>query len=134
LQELRDAGRTVFLNSHLLQEVELICDHVAILHRGQLRYVGTLADLTPHEEGEIFLSVAADLQVLQRVVPGWQPAAGQEAADHFELTVPVDTQAEIDGLIDRLRAGGVSIRQMTWHRRTLEDAFLQLVRQEVPSP
>ncbi len=50
LQQLRDQGRTVFVNSHLLQEVELICDRVSVLDRGRVRYVGTIRDLTPNEQ------------------------------------------------------------------------------------
>ena len=53
LQDLRDQGRTIFLNSHLLQEVELVCDRVAIMDRGNLRYVGTIEDLTPTEEAQL---------------------------------------------------------------------------------
>ena len=58
LQDLRDQGRTIFLNSHLLQEVELVCDRVAIMDRGNLRYVGTIEDLTPTEEAQLALECA----------------------------------------------------------------------------
>ena len=48
---LRNQGKTVFLNSHILQEVELVCDRVAILAKGQLRGVGTPAELTSQFHG-----------------------------------------------------------------------------------
>jgi len=48
LTALKNKGATVFLNSHLLQEVELVCDRVAILDRGELRYVGPVHDIEAH--------------------------------------------------------------------------------------
>src|SRR5438067_10640676 len=45
LRELRERGKTVFLSSHLLGEIELICDRVGIVHRGRLVRVGTIAEL-----------------------------------------------------------------------------------------
>jgi ABC-2 type transport system ATP-binding protein len=46
LQHLRDEGKTIFLNSHLLSEVEMICDEVAILDKGRLVQTGTVEELT----------------------------------------------------------------------------------------
>src|SRR6185295_12870600 len=46
LTELKRQGKTVFLNSHILQEVELICDRVAILDKGVLRRVADVAEIT----------------------------------------------------------------------------------------
>src|SRR5262245_32262419 len=46
LQRLKQEGRTVFVNSHILQEVELVCDRVAILDRGSLKYVGPVQQIT----------------------------------------------------------------------------------------
>jgi ABC-2 type transport system ATP-binding protein len=48
LTALKNKGATVFLNSHLLQEVELVCDRVAILDRGELRYLGAVRDIEAH--------------------------------------------------------------------------------------
>lgn len=46
LQHLKDQGKTIFLNSHLLSELEMICDHVAILVQGLVSSQGTIAELT----------------------------------------------------------------------------------------
>ena len=130
LQQLRDEGRTVFLNSHLLQEVELVCDRVAILDRGQLRFEGTIAELTPRQE----TGVELHLQGAENVV---RAAIGQRdseilalsAPDRFRVVMPVNAQDEIDRLVDDLRGQGVSIVSISWRRKTLEDAFLELVAQ-----
>ena len=68
LVQLRDEGRTVFLNSHLLQEVELVCDRVAILDSGQLRFEGTINDLTPAHETALTLDLVGADAALQAVL------------------------------------------------------------------
>ena len=52
LARLKGQGKSIFLNSHMLQEVELVCDRVAILHKGKLRHVGDVADITALRERE----------------------------------------------------------------------------------
>ncbi|MGH2812358.1 MAG: ABC transporter ATP-binding protein [Actinomycetota bacterium] len=59
LNELKDSGVTILLNSHLLSEVERICDRVAILHQGKVLASGTLEELVP--EGKDLESVFVDL-------------------------------------------------------------------------
>ena len=53
IQQLRDAGKTIFLNSHLLQEAELICTRVAIMARGQLKGIGTPDELAGKGQGQM---------------------------------------------------------------------------------
>ena len=50
LGRLRDQGKTIFLNSHMLSEVERVCDRVAILSAGKVIRQGTLAELTAGSE------------------------------------------------------------------------------------
>jgi ABC-2 type transport system ATP-binding protein len=121
----------VFLNSHLLQEVELVCDRVAILDHGELLHVGTVSDLTTGAATEVELELAggdADVRagldgadVLGLVVP---------AAGRWQALLQVPDQAAVDAVIDRLRARGVSIASMSRRRRTLEEAFLKILRGE----
>lgn len=59
LVRLKEAGTTVLLNSHLLSEVERVCDRVAILHRGKVLAIGTIDELVP--EGKDLESVFVDL-------------------------------------------------------------------------
>src|SRR5207244_9183246 len=62
LQDLKARGVTVFLNSHLLSEVEQLCDRVAILRRGLLAREGTIADLT--EQHNLYVLGLAEGQEL----------------------------------------------------------------------
>jgi ABC-2 type transport system ATP-binding protein len=131
LVQLRDEGRTVFLNSHLLQEVELVCDRVAILDEGQLRFEGTIADLTPTHETAVMLEVAGTEAEVRA-------ALGDRAIEQFravasgrlQAIVPLSSQEEVDRLVDDVRQAGISILTMVWRRKTLEDAFLELVTQK----
>ena len=70
---LRDEGKTIFLNSHILQEVELVCDRVAILDKGELKYCGPVADVgkklgggDERSEWQVDFEVGGDLQALDQ--------------------------------------------------------------------
>jgi len=123
VQSLKERGVTVFINSHLLQEVELICDRVVIMVKGKLVREGAIEELTPRNGRYRFelASVPANL----RVVLG-DLGAGFEAHERgFELQL---SDAELDQCVDLLRGAGVSIRGILARRLNLEQAFIQLVK------
>ena len=123
LQDLKARGVTVFLNSHLLSEVEQLCDRVAILQRGLLAREGTVADLT--RQRNLYVLGLADGQPF----PADElRAAGYEvrpAGVYWELTLR-DGQS-IDPVVDLLRGQGLGLRHLVEKRQTLEEAFLQTV-------
>jgi ABC-2 type transport system ATP-binding protein len=130
LTQLRDEGHTVFLNSHLLQEVELICDRVAILDRGQLRFEGTIAELTPRQETEIEVRLSGNDADVEKALAEWPTAVRRTTGSRQSIVaVPVSGQNEVDRLVDQLRAHRVSIASLSRQRKTLEDAFLELISQ-----
>lgn len=143
LARLRDEGKTIFLNSHLLQEVELICDRVAILDRGRLKRVGPVEEMTsgrgdkPEKKKkavpvlEVELELAGNEDAIRRglgkrPVDGWR----QTSPDHFRLTTVLDNQAAVDACVDDLRAAGVSIGRLHPRRASLEDVFMEAVAVE----
>ena len=131
LVQLRNEGRTVFLNSHLLQEVELVCDRVAILDFGQLRFEGTISDLTPTHETALTLDLVGGDAALQTVLASRTVEQLRAvSAGRYHAVVPLKNQEEADRFVDDLRRTGVSILSMAWRRKTLEDAFLELVTKE----
>ncbi len=129
LIELKAAGRTIFINSHLLQEVELVCDRVAILDRGKLLYQGPIAELTRRGDGKV-----------RMVLSGGEKAIGAALAesasvemrllglDQYEVVVRGMDQAAIDRAIDRLRASAISLVSMTCESQTLEEAFREILQ------
>lgn len=137
LKELQQRNKTIFLNSHILQEVELICDRVAILNRGELKRLGRVSELTsaiaPGLAGAVpMLEVQLDLEgaeaVIRETLPPeclhhWQAFGSSQ----FRATIRVALQAEVDQLVDVLRARGISLVGLTRGKVTLEDAYLEAV-------
>lgn len=130
LKNLRDSGKTIFLNSHLLSEVELVSDRVAILDGGRLLREGSVEDLTSTGgsyqigvEGELpeaFLTEAAAL------VLGVTPLPGGLAAQ-------VPDTGSLNRVIDLLRRHTVTITSITRQRSTLEESFINLIKRETPA-
>jgi len=118
------AGRTVFLNSHLLSETERICTRVGILHGGQLVREEVLARAAsgPDERATTALVLAAALPVQLESAIGARKPEGDPGAAHVYL---VDHD-DLDGLnkaIDRVRAAGVRLVEVRRVRRDLEETF-----------
>jgi ABC-2 type transport system ATP-binding protein len=138
LQQLKREGRTIFINSHLLQEVELVCDRVAILNHGQVSREGHIDELTTGPTSEIAFTLLADETTVRAALDGanTQGADIQGAdiqrivasvAGPLVVTLGAADQAAVDRCVDRLRGAGVSIVAISGQRRTLEDAFLEIV-------
>ena len=107
IERLRARNTTVFLNSHLLGEVERVCDRVCVVDRGRVVAEGTVDALTGSETGQ-----ARGVRV--RSDDGWR--------DHDVA------HAEIPALVARLVAGGVRIHAVEPKHTSLEERFLELVR------
>lgn len=141
--ELKRRGKTVFLNSHLLSELEMVCDRVAIMVKGLVVSQGTIDELTvarqryeielasPPAEGAggSLLSLPAERrQDGPRTYFTGRLLTGEE----FEIeqsTIRVrTTEAErVQPVLDQLRAGGAIIRSFRPIRPTLEDLFMEAV-------
>ena len=131
LQQLKQSGKTVFLNSHLLQEVELVCDHVAILDHGQLKFVGTMEELSPPDSTDLMIHAAGAETDVRAAVEGEPELQIEPLKDGgFLLQVTVHDQSNADRLVDQLRHHQVSIVRLNRRKKTLEDAFLELISQK----
>lgn len=139
MQDLRDKGATIFLNSHLLQEVEMVCDRVAILNRGHLRYCGPvdqIGDFVRSQTGEERPNVTLELsggesdalQALGQPVDGnFEILRCESTRSRVILTTRFADQDAIDQAVDRIRSMGISLIRLSRQETTLEDAFLQIV-------
>jgi len=131
LTQLRDEGKTIFLNSHILQEVELICDRVAILNKGKLMFVGPASEISTGRSEEIVLEVAGEGEAIRRGLGKHESVDWSEGANGTQkITLAIGDQFEIDQLVDSLRAAGVSLIGMQRRRESLEDAFLHVLSQQ----
>jgi ABC-2 type transport system ATP-binding protein len=142
IERLSGAGKTIFLNSHILQEVEMICTRVAILAAGEIRGIGSLDELSSgHPSGEVCFEVCVPASLGS--VSGMLNALFQAGEVSDLQIVPVETQGrthritvrlpeqnQIDETVDRLRANNISIVSLEAKRPTLEDTFMKLVHSE----
>ena len=119
-------GTTVLLNSHLLSEIELTCDSVAVLRRGKVAAEGTIEELT--SKGEKYKMVAAPVDDALLAAFRETGAGVERVNGHVVLSVN-DVQ-HLNSLVDRLRAGGAMLSELSPVRSTLEDVFVDLVKTE----
>ncbi len=120
--ELKQRGVTIFILSHLLMEVELVCDRVVIMDKGRILQEGTIAELTPHT-GRVRFEIEPVPADLERLLEGVGAALSRQDGG-FELSA---SSQEADLAVDRLRAAGVSIRGLSARRLNLEQTFIDLV-------
>ncbi len=137
IRRLKSEGVTIFLNSHLLQEVEMICQRVAILDQGQLRYCGTVREIgdfvksaagSSMDEIGISVDVIGDPEAIHNSFADQSFQITSRGEDgSFSVSLSLSDQGAVDQLVDRLRGNEVSIRSLSRQQVTLEDAFLKLV-------
>ncbi|MEC7948614.1 MAG: ABC transporter ATP-binding protein [Myxococcota bacterium] len=121
--EERAAGRTVFFSSHILHDVETLCDRVAVLVQGRLRGVGTV--------DELLGDTAAQAEVrIEGTSPEDLPVPPVRI-DRGVATCRVPAEG-LDALLVAVRAGGGRILEVGRARRTLEDVFLSEVERDRP--
>ncbi len=121
IRELRAAGATVFLNSHLLSEVEQVCDRVAIINRGEVVAAGNLHELLESREVELRLGDGAEA-ALQAA--GLEPPAERLADGRYQVTANSD--ADVARITAHLANAGVPIYEVRVRSDSLEDLFVRL--------
>ncbi len=128
---LKDEGKTVFLSSHQLADVELICSRVAIIHRGKLLTTGTIKELTAGERTEVTVQGKALTNGLLNRLQAIVPDTERTGSDTLLLRTEDDEQ--ITAIIDLVRSAEARVLSIVQHRRDLEDVFVETVLSEVAS-
>lgn len=129
LGRMREEGRTVFVNSHLLGELETVCDSVVILQDGSIVKQGTLEELTQssrHFEIQTVNAIPSELRT--------QITQDGHKVDGHRILVEGTDPAPVQPIIDALRAAGLTIASIDQARQSLEDLFLETVEQQTPPP
>jgi ABC-2 type transport system ATP-binding protein len=126
---LRERGKTVFLSSHILAEVETVCDRVAILNRGELAAVGRIGDLLTGGR-EMELTVHGANGALGRHIAAIPGATIHHGTDATVIVVP--EQRYVYPIIDVVRETGGQIVSLGAKRERLEDVFVKLVGSAAP--
>lgn len=114
LLSARGAGKTVFLSSHLLSEIEAVCDRIGILHRGRLVRVGHTTELLESRNHSEIVAVGYNVDV----IPGGELTDGG-------MRFVINTKA-LRPMIERIWAVGGEVVRVNPVRRSLEDIFVEL--------
>lgn len=129
LMLLRDQGKTVFLNSHLLAEVEAVADRVAILSRGKVIRVATVEELTVRE---CQFEIEAEIGNERIEIP---PELGKRLSITSRgMAVALNNPEDINQVIDQLRMRKINIRSVRPARISLEQSFFEAVSQDSGEP
>ena len=125
IKELKGEGKTIFLNSHLLSEVEMVCDHVAIINKGHIIAQGLLKDLLQRSmKIEITLENMKD-DILQEL-------KNQYNADfqNGHLKIELSDKSEIPYIVKKLTDSGALIYELKQSADSLENLFIDLVEKD----
>jgi ABC-2 type transport system ATP-binding protein len=122
MEQLKAEGKTVFFSTHILSDAEALCDRVAVIHLGELRAVGAVADLTSGVKGRI------ELVWQGTKVPAALKTLGGEChvtGDTSRAVVPEENQ---DSALEALRREGLHLISLVPVRTTLEEYFVEKLR------
>ncbi|MFI9495751.1 MULTISPECIES: ABC transporter ATP-binding protein [Streptomyces] len=123
VRELREAGTTVLLTTHYLEEAESLADRLAIMHRGRIVTSGTIADVTAERPSRIRFELPAG------VAPARLPLALRAAADGSRVDIRTHTlQESLHTLLSWARESGVELRGLDARSASLEEAFLDIAK------
>jgi len=122
MEQLKHEGKTVFFSTHILSDAEALCDRVAIIHKGELRGVGAVEDLTSSVQGK----VEVIWQGTQ--VPASIKALGAECHVTGDRVRAVIAENQQDAVIDALRRERLRLIAITPVRTSLEAYFVEKLR------
>jgi ABC-2 type transport system ATP-binding protein len=141
----RSRGVTIFINSHLLGEIEQLCDRVAILKQGQVVLAGAVAELVGGKATWLVEFEASGTPAgsqgpidehqspppVSRWESGWLEPTGMGGMQRLHLAS--DAAGALDGFLDEARGRGLRLRHLERERESLEKIYLQLADQGGPS-
>ncbi|WP_055590600.1 ABC transporter ATP-binding protein [Peterkaempfera griseoplana] len=129
VREVAADGTTVFLSSHLLDEIEQVCTHAAVMSRGRLVVQGTVAELAAGARGRLVVQTP-DRELAARVLADHGVTDLRTTGDRLDGEPPSGAADDPDGHLPKLCAAlvgaGVRVRSFGTERGTLEDAFVAL--------
>lgn len=121
--DLKGRGKTVFFSSHILSDVEALCDRAAVIHEGRLVSCGRLEELLSGRVLAVELTLAGASAELERELAAHATGLRREGR---ELSLTLPDEAAADGAVRRAVAAGASVRSLVRTRESLEDHFIRV--------
>lgn len=127
IERFREQGKTIFFCSHVLSDVETLCDRVAILHRGKLIKVGKISEI-----------VEAQTQEMEVALAGWKDEdvkALEKIADTVHtrgdlMFLRCQTEKQVRDILDHTSEKQLTVHSVTPVRQSLEDYFVKEIEQQ----
>ena len=129
VERLRDAGKTIVLTTHYIEEAERLCDRICMIQRGAIVADGTPADLVARYGGDASVTISADGFApgaeLQRLGT-WTKTGAQ-----WKLATRGEPGLALAAVVTDANAAGAKITSLDLHRPTLEDAFIAITGETI---
>jgi ABC-2 type transport system ATP-binding protein len=122
MEQLKHEGKTVFFSTHILSDAEALCDRVAIIHKGELRGVGAIEDLTSSVQGKV------EVVWQGTQVPASIKALGAECHVTGDRVRAIIAESQQDAMIDALRRERQRLIAITPVRTSLEAYFVEKLK------
>lgn len=119
MEQLKHEGKTVFFSTHILSDAEALCDRVAIIHKGELRGIGAVADLTSTVQGKVEVIWQGNQ------IPASMKALGAECHVTGDTVRAIFDETQQDAAIDALRREHLRLIALTPVRTSLEAYFVE---------
>lgn len=120
--EERRAGRTVFFSSHILSDVEELCDRVGFLVEGRMRSIGTVEEI--RSARVLALEVRVERWAEDTLGPEHRSGLREARTHGAGATLVFAPHAKLDGVLQRLAERGAGVLEVKQHRQSLEDYFM----------
>lgn len=119
---LKHEGKTIFFSSHILPDVEMICDRIGILVKGRLKAVGTVQELAGASSVNSIELVVEN--VSEAVLMGIRDLAATVTIRGNQVLIKLDDEERVNSLLDLILKQKGRVVSLTPHKRSLEDLFL----------
>lgn len=120
----REYGKTIFISSHLLSEIEKMCTYVGVIHQGAVLYQGPLEGMARHAAGKRLLVKVGNVDLALKVLA----RQGLEATHNLNATldIPITENAQVAAINRHLVQEGIEVYELHQQNHTLEEIFMSL--------
>ena len=127
--QLQELGKTLFISSHLLSEIEKVCNHVGIIQEGQLVYQGKMEDLLANTSKKVLIKTPNPKEAIQ-LIQGYLFEVDSNLNDNGSLLVKIGSREDFNHLVKLLVKNDIEIYDLTQKSASLEDIFLSKISQK----